>query len=300
MKRLAVCLFASVPLLLAAPGLAKAEDGLYATSGSLVMTSESGDLAGHGGTYAFVTPSDSFRVWSYPWDPGAVVFYVNPGREDFWFFELAPPQGELLEAKTYTGATRASFRAPGAPGIDIRTVIGCTDMIGDFTVHEVEYGPTGVLTRLRATFEQHCGGSYDTPALRGDVDLVIPEVDRAPLELQLQINPTAKRSGGKVILTGTVHCNAAVPIEIQGFAGQWQLGGPRESFVTGSFVIDTECSDGATAFTAPLVGDGSHAHSSKPVSFLPGEMRLDAAVRADDPIFAFTAEAAQSLTLKLN
>jgi|SRR5215204_264011 len=218
MRRLAITIATCLALVMIAPGFAKA-DGLFASSGSLVMTSEAGDLAGHGGNYAFDTPSDSFRVWSYPWDPGALLFYANPGQEDFWFFELAPPQGELLEAKTYTGAMRASFRVPGSPGIDIRTVMGCTDMVGDFTVHEIDYGPTGVLTRLRATFEQHCGGSYDTPALRGAVDLVIPQVDRPPLDLRLEIDPTAKRSGGTVLLTGTVTCNAATPIEIKGSQG---------------------------------------------------------------------------------
>lgn len=70
--------------------------------------------------------------------------------------------------------------------------------------------------------------------------------------------------------------------------------------MTGSFVINPECEANATAFSAPLVAEGSHAHSSKPVSFLPGAMRLHATVRAEDEIFAFTAQGSQSLTVQLN
>jgi hypothetical protein len=296
MVRAGTLVLACCTLALASPAAARADE-LFAESGSLVMTQEA-QVCCQAQSWSFATPADTFKVWSYQFDPGNVILFVTPPSGDFWRFEIAAPRGELLEAKTYLGATRTSFRAPGEPGIDIRSVSGwCGDTVGDFTVHDVEYGPYNVVTRFHANFTQYCG-SEASPALRGELDIVVPPVTRGPYQLDLEIDATGTRHAGKAILQGTIGCNAETPVEIQGFLRQFQVG--RYDEVGAVFVINMVCTGPSTPFTAVVPADGYQGRSTVPIGFQRGNVLVEATVRAEDGIYAFPAEAAQSLTVALD
>jgi hypothetical protein len=294
MVRAATLILACWTFALVGPAAARADE-LFADSGSLVMTQEP-RLCCPAQSWSFATPTDTFKVWSYQFDPGDLVLFVTPPSGDFWRLEIAAPRGELLQAKTYVGATRTSFRAPGEPGIDIRPVSWCGTTVGDFTVHEVEYGPYNVITRFRSSFTQYCG-SEASPPLRGELDIVVPPVTRGPYRLDLQIDPSGTRHGGTAVLHGTIGCNAETPVEIQGFLRQFQVG--RYEEVGGAFVINMVCTGPSTPFTAVVAADGYRGHSEVPTGFKRGDLLMEATARAEDGIYAFPAETAQSLTIAL-
>jgi hypothetical protein len=294
MVRAAALLLTCCTLALAGPATARADE-LFAESGSLVMTQEP-RVCCPPQSWSFATPTDTFRVRSYQFDPGDLVLQVTPPSGDFWLLEIAAPRGELLEAKTYVGATRTSFRAPGEPGIDIRPVSWCTGTVGDFTVHEVEYGPYNVITRFHASFNQYCGSDAN-PALRGELDIVVPPVTRGPYQLDLHIDPTGTRHAGRAVLSGAIGCNAETPVEIQGVLRQFQVG--RYDEVGAVFVINMVCTGPSTPFTVVVPADGYHGRSAVPVGFQRGDVLIEATARAEDGIYAFPAETAQSLTVAL-
>lgn len=295
MARYAALLAACLILALAGPAVAHAEE-LLAESGSLTLATDDGGPCCPAKSWSYSTPSHSFKLWSYPFDPGRLVLFVTSPDPDAerWRLELAPPPGELLEPGTYTGATRTAFRAPGEPGIDVRPTSWCTDVIGDFTVHEVEYGPFNVLSRLRISFEEHCG-SYANPALRGELDITVPPVTRGPYELDLQVDPVADRQANAVLVHGTIGCNAQTPLEIQVFARQSQKG--RFGEVFGSVVLEPVCTGAATPFTARIESDATLGHSNVRIPWQRGELLVDATARANDDIYAFPAEDAESLAV---
>jgi len=295
MLRAGALFFVCCTLALAGPAAARADE-LFAESGSLVMSQEAGLGCCSAQSWSFATPTDTFKVWSYQFDPGNLVLFVTPPSGDFWRLEIAAPLGELLEEKTYVGATRTSFRAPGEPGIDIRPVSWCGDTVGDFTVHEVEYGPYNVVTRFHATFNQYCGSDAN-PALRGELDIVVPPVTRGPYHLDLHIDSTGTRHGGTAVLQGTIACNAETPVEIQGFLRQFQVG--RYDEVGGSFVINMVCTGPSTPFTVAVPADGYRGRSDVPVGFQHGDVLIEATARAEDGIYAFPAETSRSLTVAL-
>ena len=295
MVRLAALALACCATALAGPSAAHADE-LFAQSASLTMTQEA-RICCPAASWSFATPVDTFKVWSYQFDPGDLVLFVTPPSGDSWRLEIAAPRGELLQAKTYEGATRTSFRAPGEPGIDVRPVSWCTDTVGNFTVHEVEYGPYSVIARFRASFKQYCGSDAN-PALHGELDIVVPPVSRGPYQLDLHFDSTGTRHGGTAALQGTVDCNAETPVEIQAFLRQLQVG--RYEEVGGSFVINMICTGRATPFSVVVPADGYRGRSDVPVGFQRGDVLVDATARAEDGIYAFPAETAQSLTVALD
>lgn len=85
--------------------------------------------------------------------------YLIATANNGWYVHLAAPEGEPLQVGSYTGATRAGFRAPGTPGIDLYGGgRGCNTVTGDFDVLAIQYDEGGNLTLFDATFVQHCGG----------------------------------------------------------------------------------------------------------------------------------------------
>jgi hypothetical protein len=222
--------------------------------------------------------------------------FVTPPSGEFWRLEIAAPRGELLQAKTYVGATRTPFRAPGEPGINLTPVSWCQNTVGDFTVHEVEYGPYNVITRFRASFNQYCGSTLNPP-LHGELDIVVPPVTRGPYQLDLQVDATGTRHGGKAVLQGTIGCNADTPVEIQGFLRQFDVG--RNDELDGSFVVIVECTAPSTAFTAVVLADAYRGHSNLPIGFQRGDLLVEAHARAEDGIYAFPVEVINSLVVDL-
>jgi hypothetical protein len=89
----------------------------------------------------------------------------GPWTVDFSSKELS----EALSTGMYDDAMRYPFESPGQPGLKISGEgRECTALTGWFYIFDLaidDSGVTSVLTRLSASFEQHCEGG--TPALQG-------------------------------------------------------------------------------------------------------------------------------------
>ena len=135
---------------------------------SLRVVSDPGDWVGNGQTFQYSSPDVTFSVVIT--DKNVVRLSVR--RESpwvWWEVHLAAPDGQLLAPGYSPSALNASpFLPAGVPGLSLGgNGNGCNTVEAAFMVHQVAYDTAGNVTRLQATFEQHCEGQ--APAARGEV-----------------------------------------------------------------------------------------------------------------------------------
>jgi hypothetical protein len=125
------------------------------------LTSDPADFIGQGRTFT-LTPLDG--DFSTTLNSGAVGvgFFGNgggyPGTTS-WGFIFAPPDGQELTPGAYEAATRAAFKSPTTPGLDVYgDYRGCNTLFGRFVVLEAVYGVDNSVQQFAADFEQHCDG----------------------------------------------------------------------------------------------------------------------------------------------
>ncbi len=139
---------------------------------AIYFLSEPGDYIGQGLEQIF-TPADG-SFFAYPTygnlDSLTIGFDPNAGGNS-WYLDFAAPRGEVLVPGLYEGATRAPFRSPTEPGLDISgDGRGCNQLGGRFKVLEATYGAAREIERFDALFEQHCENELATgPALFGRI-----------------------------------------------------------------------------------------------------------------------------------
>lgn len=244
-----------------------------AASGTFTMTSEPGDYIGDGQSYSY--EADVLNVGVTPGGEATVSV-----RDGGFGVNLGAPDGQPLSEGTYEGAAR--FPDAGQPAIDVSGEgRGCNKTFGNFTVHDVEYGPHGYLQSLHATFEQHCE-EPTAPALRGEVD-----VTAAPLPELLEVDVTfaADRTTldpvtGLYALQGSIECSqevsATVLVEVR------EVG--REGNGLGSNGSSVACSPTATDWQV-TVG------SSNNIPFTPGALEVEIRGEARDDYYSgYTGE----------
>src|ERR671938_918162 len=174
MRRRLLLLLLPVAALLPLSGAGAAVTFQNVQDGTLTMTSDPGDYIGQGSSYSFSTPGNLFFARSSQ-AGSTITVTVRPDPVDtaYWSLEFAAPAGQQLVPGTYTGAQRASSRAPGAPGLDVNgDYRGCATVTGSFTVLDAVYEPSGYVDSFHAVFEQHCDGR--ARALRGEVHVTNP------------------------------------------------------------------------------------------------------------------------------
>lgn len=149
------------------------EAAAVTTHTAFTIEGEAGAYIGGGTPQVYTPPDATFatedqyqsttREWIFLHVSG-----VNGTAEGHgWYVNLAAPLGEDLAVGAYTGATRAAFRQPGEPGIDIFGDGNGCDPIGEFTIHELAF--TGdVLTSLAASYSFHCYATSN-PETSGEV-----------------------------------------------------------------------------------------------------------------------------------
>jgi hypothetical protein len=147
---------------------------------SLLVDSEAGDFVGQGQLFSFAAEDGSFNA-RRQFNGVTASFLSRPVTNHSWSLGFAAPGSADLTPGSYAGATRFPFQAPENPGLDISGEgRGCNTLYGDFEIKQIEFGSRDVVTKLWATFEQHCEGM--APALRGElrVNADVPVVVRAP------------------------------------------------------------------------------------------------------------------------
>jgi len=199
---------------------------------------------------------------------------------------LAP--GHHLAEGSYHGATRAAFRAPGVPGLDVfGNGRGCNELTGTFTVLEASYGPSNYLERFGATFEQRCEGAL--PALRGEVWVVNPPAP-TPLELGVvaSLAGTVDRLSGTTVVSGSVTCSVPTTLWMQGTLVQRAS---RTTVSQGTFFLDVACS-GTTPWEASVM-----SHNGVP--FNPGKAALEVDAASYDTGYGRYVNVTTAATIRL-
>ena len=126
-------------------------------STSLWFASQFGDYIGQGATASYSPQGSTVTVSGSA--AYATLSVDDPASGAWWNVVVAAPPGETLHTGAYTGATRASFREAGEPGLDVSgTGRGCNTLTGDFTVNGIAANPDGTIASLDVAFTQHCEG----------------------------------------------------------------------------------------------------------------------------------------------
>jgi hypothetical protein len=194
-----ICAFAVV----VGGSLAFASTATAAAFEALVV-SDAGDYVGGGQTYD-VTSSGG-TVSERAVTGGVQIQWQNLPAT--WLFNFGGPNGAPLQVGSYSGAQRlgTSFQQPGHPGMDIGGLgRGCNQLSGSFTVRDVAYDATGLLTRLAVDGTQYCETSaralhvylrYGTTA----VPLLVPQTTAKPgLDQQVAPGVTATLDGSQSV-----------------------------------------------------------------------------------------------------
>lgn len=133
----------------------------------LTLTSQPGDYIGQGQSLSFTPTDGTFSVSTGP-NNEVVISFNNADYSQTWFLQFGSPLTAKFGYGEYDRATRAAFRSPTSPGIDVSgDGRGCNADTGRFLVTDFALNTDGTIARLAIDFEQHCEGA--TPALFGSV-----------------------------------------------------------------------------------------------------------------------------------
>lgn len=123
---------------------------------SVLFESEPGDYIGGGVTQQF---TESAWTISSSGSPNGIQMSLQNGSTS-WSLTFAAPRGApFATGQSYPGATRAPFRSPTEPGIDIDgNGRGCNTIAGWFEVTEALFDSSGNIGRLAINFKQNCEG----------------------------------------------------------------------------------------------------------------------------------------------
>lgn len=132
----------------------------------LYFRSDLGDYIGQGLTRTWFPADGTFTAASM-YSPLNARVRFNAGSTN-WELMFRNATGTPLTPGTYTGAQDFTSGSPTRPGIDVYgSGRSCSDANGTFTIHEIGFGPDGLVSKLSVDFEQRCGTS--PAALRGSL-----------------------------------------------------------------------------------------------------------------------------------
>ncbi len=257
-------------------------------SGSFAITSDPGDYIGQGLSYSYSTDAGDQLAVNASTDDNHIGVAVGGANGDFWSLDLAAPAGQPLAAGVYSGATRYPFNAPGEPGLDVDgNGRGCNTLTGSFTIVDVAFAPNGYVQTLDATFEQHCDGA--DPALRGEVHIANPPPPPAlELGLVVAVDGTASTLNGSATVHGTVSCNVAVDVSVEGTITQVA----KRTLIRAGFGTGVSCTPGASVPWQATAIPGS-------TPFQKGDAEVQAQASAYDPAYDTTVFTTDTAVVRL-
>ncbi len=186
----------------------------------VTMISEPGDYIGLG-DHRFYHPANA--TISLSGTASYVRIRVNGGNlDDYFDFEFAPPQGQLLQVGEYDRAEAVRSWRPTRPGITIYgDGRGCgVPTTGRFRVNEITTDPSGDVTSVWIVYEHSCGG---WGVLIGEVRVNVPgdggNVAIGPREIRWR---STDPGSGMPVAPFVIRNTAATDIEI----GSSSLSGP--------------------------------------------------------------------------
>src|SRR5262249_52422437 len=118
----------------------------------LHMVSETGDFVGGGSNWDYDPTNATFSAHKNL-DNGVAL--AGLPSSTFWFLDFAAPGDALLALGRYTNAMRFPFQDADKPGL---AVFGDgrahNQLVGEFTVRDIEYGTGDTIVSFAATFIQ--------------------------------------------------------------------------------------------------------------------------------------------------
>lgn len=163
----------------------------------LSFISEQGDWIGGGQSKTYHASDATFGATLEENHRHIAISVTN--ESDWWYLDLAAPEGAELAVGAYEGATRYPFQAAAEPGLSFYgNGSGCNTLTGRFDILEANYSGTEI-NRFHAKFEQHCEGG--AAALFGEIQIVKPPTsaerreDRAPAAQVTRIESVPSLSG---------------------------------------------------------------------------------------------------------
>lgn len=221
----------------------------HAESATLSFVSEPGDYIGQGESRSY-TEGLSTTVSS----DGRIAGVSYWGSSEWWYLDLAAPEGQKLVVGAYEGATRYPFQESTEPGLSLSgSGRGCNTLTGRFEVTVAEYDTAGNLRQFAANFEQHCEGAE--PALWGEVSFV---KDGPPLALGIDLVLIDKgyvnKKTGAIKVSGEVTCTKSATVNVNGRVDQRVN---RFAIAQGTYSASVECGTTPTRFDANIQPQGT-------------------------------------------
>jgi hypothetical protein len=227
-------------LFLAGPAFAQPVE-----SGSFSLTSDPDDPIAGGQPYSYdTTAGDEMAVIGDGDDNHSIDAEIDGTDGNRWHLSLYGPAGEALALGTYTVTT-----ANGTPAINLWRPSNFCWGLGSFTISKIEWGPSGYVHALDASFEYHCWG--EAPAVRGQVHILNPPPPPV-LKVGLTVADygTVSELNGSANLHGTVRCNKAADLDITGTILQTREGQRVQS----DYFQEVACTPGVrVAWTATAI-----------------------------------------------
>ncbi len=132
----------------------------------LHFRSDTGDFIGQGLTRTWF-PTDGTFTPALMYDVKNARVRFNAGSTN-WDLKFRAANGATLTPGTYVDVQDFSGGSPTRPGMDVSgSGRACSNSTGSFTVHEIERGPDGLVSKLSVDFEQRCNNG--AAALRGSL-----------------------------------------------------------------------------------------------------------------------------------
>lgn len=127
------------------------------------------DVIGHGWDVVSEAPPYSITASAASTSEANFVSVVSTphGGTQKYYLTLRAPSGQALTTGTYANATGIAG-SPSLPFLNLRYETTDCGPTGEFTVHDVLYGPGPSIVRFWATFQQRCPSS-PTAILRGEI-----------------------------------------------------------------------------------------------------------------------------------
>jgi hypothetical protein len=236
-------------------------------STSLWFASQFGDYIGQGATASYSPQGSTVTVSGTT--AYATLSVDDPASGDWWYVVVAAPPGQTLGAGSYTGATRAAFRDPGEPGLDVSgSGRGCNTLTGGFTVNGIAANPDGSIASLDVSFTQHCEGGAASLSGRARYRAGTASPPVATTTTFSVVKPT--KLGRATPVAVTVSSPSGAP-QATGQVGLYDGVEPVGSatLVGGKATITwTPTAKGTRSLTVRYLGDPTHAASVSPAALV--------------------------------
>lgn len=216
-----------------------------AATGRTILTMLA-DVGAPGGSQARTYTEPTMTLEAFPWGGGFQFQAYDPVTRIGTSLVFNPPNGQVLEARTYAGARGTTDADHAQLSYRYRGVMCGVDDNGAFRILEIERDLSGTITRFAAVFEHHCG--TDPARARGSIywNSTLPARPRTSWAMA---GDTTVLPGSAIQVSGVLKDISGVPLPAQAVS-EWV----------------TDLDAGPAVRTARTTGSGGELASSSSIA----------------------------------